>query len=142
MRDVESGFFFLSFSLFVLWESLQLGLGTFQKPGSGFLSFCVALLLTTLSLKTIRKGWGISEARVAYSRRVVLALVCIIVYSLVLESLGFIIATFFLVGIFFHLGEPRKWWLLLGMSGLLTLLVYLVFSILLEVPLPRGLLGM
>ncbi len=141
MRDIVSGFFFFCFSLFILWESLQLDLGTLQEPGSGFLSFCAGVILTALSLTLIRKGWGIREAREAYSRRVVLALVSIIVYSLVLESLGFIMATFFLVGIFFHLGEPRRWWVLLGMSGLVTFLVYLVFGILLQVPLPQGFLG-
>lgn len=141
MRELMSGFFFFGFSLFVLWESLNLGLGTLQKPGSGFLSFCMGVVLTFFSLTLIYKGWRIRESWKAYSRRVVLAIVSTIVYSLVLEPLGFIVATFSLLVIFFYLGKPRRWWLLLGMSGLVTFLVYLVFGILLQVSFPRGFLG-
>src|SRR3972149_4087645 len=127
MLDLKSGFFFLVFSLFVLWESLRLGLGSLHNPGSGFLSFCMGVILAAFSLTLIRKGWGIRESRKAHSHRVILALVSIIVYSLVLDYLGFIVATFFLVGIFFRLGQPRRWWLLIGISGLVTFLMYLVF---------------
>lgn len=141
MRDMVSGLFFLCFSLFVLWESLLLGLGTLQKPGSGFLSFYTGVVLLALSLILIRESWGIRKAGEISSRRVVFALVSIIVYSLVLESVGFIVSTFFLVGIFFHLGEPRRWWVLFGMSGLVTFLVYLLFGILLQVSLPKGFVG-
>jgi hypothetical protein len=58
-----------------------------------------------------------------------------------LNKLGFIIATFFFVGALFQLGEPRRWWALLGMSALVTLLTYLVFGLLLNVYFPRGFLG-
>lgn len=142
MRDLQSGFFFFCFSLFVLWASLQVGLGTLHKPGSGFLSFCVGVSLSVFSLILIYKGWSVRESPAAFSRRVVLATISTIVYSLVLDSLGFLVATFILLGVFFHLGKPRQWWLLCGMSGLVTFLVYLVFGILLQVSFPRGFLGM
>lgn len=141
MRELRSGFFFLGLSLFVIWQSMRVGLGTLHKPGSGFLSFCTAIILFALSISLIHKGWGIREPRKALSRRVILGLISLFVYSLVLESLGFIVATFFLAGIFFRLGQPRQWWVLLGMSLLVAFLSYLIFGVLLHVFFPRGFLG-
>jgi hypothetical protein len=72
---------------------------------------------------------------------VILALASLFVYSLVLETLGFVVATFFLVGILFHLGQPRRWWVLIGMSVLVTSIAYLLFGVLLHVYFPKGFLG-
>lgn len=142
MRDRKSSFVILGFSLFVIWESLRLGLGNLHKPGSGFLSFCTGIILAIICLLELRKSWGKPGLiKVASSRRVVLALASLIIYSLVLNILGFILATFLLVAVFFQLAEPRRWWSLLGMSALVTILVYLVFGILLQVYFPRGILG-
>jgi putative tricarboxylic transport membrane protein len=141
MSELRSGFFFFGLSLFVIWESLRAGLGTLKEPGSGFLSFCAGLFLLVLSLVLIYRGWGLRESLQSRSRRVVLAVIFLFVYSLVLNTLGFIVATFFLVGILFRLGEPRSWWILLGMSALVTFLAYLVFGVLLHVYFPRGFWG-
>ncbi len=141
MREVRSGFFFLGFASLVLWQSLRLGLGTLREPGSGFLSFCAAMPLALFSMVLIHRGWGIRESLKAHSRRVILALVSLFVYSLVMETVGFIPATFFLVGILFHLGESRRWWALLGISAIVTFLAYLVFGVLLHVYFPRSFLG-
>ncbi len=141
MRELRSGLFFLGVSIFVLWESLRLGLGTLREPGSGFISFCVGIILCLLSLALIYRGWEIRGSHEAHSLRVILALVSLFVYSLVLESLGFILATFLLVGVLFRLGEGRPWWILLGMSALVTSVCYLVFGIVLHVYFPIGLLG-
>jgi putative tricarboxylic transport membrane protein len=141
MRKLRAGLFCFGLSLFILWESLRLGIGTPNEPGSGFLSFCAGLTLSVLSLMLVYGSWRVREPRKSLPRRVLLALISLFAYSLVLNKLGFIISTFFLVGVLFQLGEPRRWWALLGMSALVTLLAYLVFSILLNVYFPRGFLG-
>jgi hypothetical protein len=138
VRELRSGIFFLGLALFVMWESLRVGLGTLREPGSGFLSFCAGALLFAFSWVHICRGWRIREEKIPLSRRVVLALVLIFAYGLVLNTLGFIVATFFFLVILFRLGEPRPWWFLLGASTLTTFLFYLVFGILLHVYFPRG----
>ncbi len=138
MREVRSGLVFFGISLIVLWESLQAGLGTSQKPGSGFISFCTGVILAALSLMLVYQGWGSRKSQEPYSRKVILALASLFIYSLVMDTIGFIVATFFLMVIFFRLGERRTWQALLGMSALVTFLVYLVFGILLQVYLPQG----
>jgi len=141
MLELRSGLFFFALSLFVLWESLRVGLGTLEEPGSGFISFCTGIILSVLSLILIGKGWRLRESRKPLPRRVALALVFLIVYSLVLDTLGFVLTTFFLMGIFFRLGQKRPWWALIGMSALVTIAAYLVFGVLLHVYFPRGFLG-
>jgi putative tricarboxylic transport membrane protein len=141
MHELRSGLFFLGLSLFVLWQSLRLELGTLKQPGSGFLSFCAGVILSALSLILIHRGWGVRESRKHLPRRVILALACLFAYSLVLDKVGFVVATFFLVGILFQLGEPRRWWVLLGISALVTFLAYFVFGVLLHVYFPRSFLG-
>ncbi len=140
--ELRSGFFFFGLSLLVVWESLRVELGTLSEPGSGFLPFCVGLALCALSIVLIYRGWKVREARKPHSLRVVLALVSLFVFSLVLDILGFVVATFLLVGTLFHLGQPRRWWILIGMSALVTLAAYVVFGVFLGVYFPRGFLGL
>ncbi len=138
MSQVRSGFFFFGLYLLILWESLRLGVGSTAEPGSGFLSFCGGVVLAVLSLSFVYKNWNSRKSRQTHSRRVLLAILSLFVYSLVLDTLGFVISTFFFVGILFYLGEPRRWWTLLGMSALTTLLGYFIFGIVLKVYFPKG----
>jgi hypothetical protein len=140
-NELRSGFFFFGLSLVLVWESLRVELGTFMEPGSGFLSFGVGLALCALSVVLIARGWSVRKAQKPHSRRVVLAITSLFIYSLVLNVLGFVVATFFLVGVLFHLGQPRQWWYLIGMSAVVTFVAYLVFGVFLHVYFPRGFLG-
>jgi putative tricarboxylic transport membrane protein len=141
MRTIRSGIFFFGLSLFVIWESLRVGLGTAKVPGAGFISFCVGIILAFLSLLLIYQSWRLREPKKQLPIRVVLALAALYAYSLVLDTLGFVVATFFLVAILFHLGEARRWWVTIGMSALATLFAYVVFGRLLHVYFPQGILG-
>jgi len=140
MRDLRSGLLFFALSLFVMWESLRLGLGTLAQPGSGFLSFCAGVPMFFFSLVLIIRSRAIRETLESHSPKVIVALVSLFVYSLVFRKLGFIVATFLLVGLLFRLGQKRSWWALLGMSALVTLLSYLIFGVVLHVYFPKGLL--
>jgi hypothetical protein len=140
-NELRSGFFFFGLSLVLMWESIRVELGTFMQPGSGFLSFGVGLALCALSIVLIVRGWNIRMAQKPHSLRVILAVTSLFIYSLVLNVLGFVVATFFLVGVLFHLGQPRPWWHLIGMSAVVTFVAYLVFGVFLHVYFPRGFLG-
>jgi len=141
MRELRSGLFFLGLSLFIIWGSLRLSLGTAKEPGAGFLSFCAGIILAVLSLVHIRKGWGHRESMKPHPRRVILALFSLFLYCLVFESIGFVVATFFLVGVLLRLGAPRPWFALIVTSALVTFLAYLIFGVLLHVYFPRSFLG-
>jgi putative tricarboxylic transport membrane protein len=140
-RELRSGIFFFLLSLLVMGESLRVELGTFMEPGSGFLPFGMGLVMCALSVVLIWRGWRVRESQIPHSRRVVLALASLFVYSLVLNILGFVVATFFLVAALFQLGQSRQWWLVIGMSALLTFMAYLIFGVFLHVYFPIGFLG-
>ena len=141
MGELRSGLLFLALALLTIRGSLQLGLGTLKEPGPGFLSFCAGVILSLLCLSLIYRSWRIRKPLKPHSRNVILVLVSLFVYTLVLDAIGFVVATFFFVGVLFQLGEPRRFLTLLGMSTLTTLLLYLVFSTLLNIRLPKGFLG-
>jgi putative tricarboxylic transport membrane protein len=142
MRELKSGFFFFGLSVLVLWESLRTGLGTLKEPGSGFLAACAGVALSAFSMVLICRGWKDREKLNTHSRRTILAMVALLAYSLLLETLGFLIATFLLVAILLQIGESRRWWIQVGMSALMTFLVYLVFGTWLHVYFPQGFLMM
>jgi putative tricarboxylic transport membrane protein len=140
-RELRSGIFFLGLSLFVLWESLRVGLGTLKEPGSGFLSLCGGIALAGFSIVLIVRGGGLRESLRGHSGRIIFAIISLFVYSLVMEFIGFYLATFSLVAILLQIGQRRRWGILLGMSAMLTFLAYLVFGVLLRVYFPIGFLG-
>ena len=139
--ELRSGIVFLLLSLLVIGESLRVELGTFLEPGSGFLPLGMGLAMCVLSVVLIVRGRGVREAQSPHSRRVVLALASLFVYSLVLNIIGFVVATFFLVAILFQIGQSRQWWLVIGMSALVTFIAYLIFGVFLHVYFPIGFLG-
>lgn len=140
-RDLRSGLFTFGLSLLVIGDSIRVGIGTVRVPDSGFISFGVGLVMCGLSIALICRGWKVRETMKPHAPRAILALASLFVYSFVLNVLGFIVATFSLVAVLFHLGRPRRWWLLIAMSALVTILAYVVFGVLLGVYFQRGILG-
>ncbi|MCL2669767.1 MAG: tripartite tricarboxylate transporter TctB family protein [Syntrophaceae bacterium] len=140
MKTLRGGVFFLGLSIFTLWESLRAGLGTLREPGSGFISFCAGAVLAALSLAIVFQGWRRREPREGHARRTLLAMFALLAFSLLLDILGFFIATFLLVASLLQIGESRKWWLQAGISALVVFLVYVVFGVWLQLPFPEGLL--
>jgi putative tricarboxylic transport membrane protein len=141
VQKIGSGIFFLGFALVVIWESWRVGLGTWTVPGSGFISFCTGMILTILALLLIYDDWQRPKKTGKMPLRVFLALSFLLVYSMVLNTLGFVVSTFLLVFALFRLGEARGWWVLTGMSVIVTFLAYLIFGRLLQVYFPPGVLG-
>jgi len=146
MREAISGFFFLGLSLLVVWESLRMGTGTMKEPGAGFLSLCAGLMLAVFAIVLIIRGWRgwKSDAKVpreSHSGPTIVALVALFLYSLSMETIGFVAATFLLMAVLFHLAERRPWWKTLGISAIVTAVAYVLFGIVLKVYFPTGLFG-
>lgn len=71
----------------------------------------------------------------------VFMLAALFIYVLLLNLLGFVLATFLLLLVLFRVIEPYGWKMVL-ISSLLTITgTYFFFVVLLESRLPRGLLG-
>jgi putative tricarboxylic transport membrane protein len=147
-KHVISGLFWLAVSLLVAVMAIDLGIGTFSKPGSGFIFFWSSVGLGVLSViliikSILRKGeatplmdlwkgltWG----------NAVLAIGILFLYALILEKLGFVLSTFMLMIVLFGIG--RSSYRVVIFSALITtILSFIIFRHFLEVHFPRGIIG-
>ena len=150
--DQGSSVFWLFLSIFVCIESLHLGIGTFHNPGTGFFAFWTSGLLGILSLVLflqtfLKKGEAKIEPLFSGTlwKRVLLVLIALLIYSKLMELLGYLISTFFLMTLLFWILEPNRmrWFLWsLVISFLTTIISYYIFSILLNCQFPMGLFGL
>ena len=147
-KHVISGSFWLAVSIFVAVMAIDLGLGTFSKPGSGFIFFWSSVGLGALSLILILKcifGKGQANSFMDLWKglkwgNAVLAIVMLLVYALILMTLGFILATFVLMIVLFGIGKSS--YRVVVLSALITtILSFIIFRYFLEVHLPRGIIG-
>jgi hypothetical protein len=130
-------------------EAVQLPFGTLRAPQSGFWPLILGILLLFFSLihfgKTLKKRverensfWSQSGAW----KRIGLVAGSLIAFALVFEPLGYLLAVFLLMSFLLRIIKPMKWWLVVVVGLLSSVLSYLIFGVLLSTPLPSGILGM
>jgi putative tricarboxylic transport membrane protein len=145
-RIDKSLFFFILLSAVICFESLKLGLGTFSNPAPGLFPFLTGAILGGLSVIwlviNLLPGAHWEGIKISISwRRVVPMLGGLFLYSILLEFLGFFLATFLLI-ISLLKGIERRSWVSSGLVALgISIFSYVVFRIWLRVQLPEGFLG-
>ena len=146
--DLRSGIFFLLISVFVIVESLRTGFGKWIAPGPNFLLFWTRVVLGCLSLlliiNTLHKR-PVSPVKNWYKEvlwaRWGITLISLLVYTFVLEYLGFIICTVIFIIVLMISAQPQRWKTALIVAVVATGASYLLFQIWLKAQLPRGLFG-
>jgi len=149
-HDIYPVFFWVALSLFVMFGSCKLGLGTFKNAGSGLMPFLLGIILLLVSVLFAVKSFIEVQTRKAIALDIVsdgvklwkVALVSgsLIAYALLLEKLGFQVSTLLLLLILFRTAGSRKWKFILAASILTMIVTYLIFSFL-GVRFPKGMLG-
>ena len=146
--DFIGSVFWLIVGLIICEESWRMKLGQFHNPGPGFLPFGAGLILAggalAVLVKTLRSGPGQDRAFWTDRRRwpkVFLTLGCILVYGVLLESLGFLLTTFLSMGFLFRVIDPQRWRTVLMGAFFSAVGAYLIFQTWLQVELPKGFLG-
>jgi len=142
-HDRWTSLFWLALSGAVLIESLRLGIGTLRNPGMGFVAFGVSGLLGFLSLLLFLQSFsGQEKTGSVFSgalwKRVLSALIALVIYAKVMPMLGYIIATFLLMSFLFWIVRGKKWWWAIFSSFLATLTSYYIFSKWLNCQFPEG----
>ena len=138
------GFLFALFSLYICVESVRLGLGTYQQPGAGFVSFCAGMILGALSLALIFLAFfGRTIERETWHNRgqIVMVFLAILGFTLLLEWLGFILTAFLLIWFLLKVVEQRGWGFSVGVALVVAGTSYVVFDLWLSAQLPAGILG-
>jgi len=146
-RDANlwTGLFLMIFSGAVISEAIQLEIGTPKSPGSGFMIFGAAGVLGLLALHQSIKSLHFQGREVKQAseeirwKRVVSVILANILYILLLQPVGYLLNTFLLMGFLFQIHKKGRWVSAVGGAALTSFLSYLVFSRMLQLHLPRGL---
>jgi putative tricarboxylic transport membrane protein len=142
--DLWTGLFLMIFSGAVVHEALNLGLGTPHNPGSGFMIFGVAVVLGVFALLQVLKTLlsRVQEEQAperVHLWRIVAVVGANILYIVLLESAGYLLCTFLLLSFLFQVYEKGKWAWAIGGAAATSVLTYVIFSRLLQLNLPKGL---
>jgi len=129
--------------------SAQLGLWAGPTgPGNGFIPFLAGLLMggvgAVMLLLELRRPSA--EARLLPSRaaawRIALVMGGLCFVALTLATLGFLISAFLTTLVLLRAVERQRWWAVALIALASCLAAYVLFDVLLQVPLPRGPFGL
>jgi putative tricarboxylic transport membrane protein len=124
-----------------VFESSKLTFGTIHSPGPGFFPWWTSALIVLLALVLMVQAPTASSMVTAGPGRiakVVWLLIALSAYTILLDSLGYLICTFLLVLFMLRALEPQRWTVTLGLAMITAVGSYVVFAVWLSVPLPRG----
>jgi putative tricarboxylic transport membrane protein len=146
--DFLSAVTLLALALATLLEASKLPFGRVGSPQAGFFPLILAVFLAIFSLVFLAQAIGVYKAEPGGSRRgpttwnkIVLAIGALVVFGLLFESLGYVISTFLFIAFLLRVVERQKWSLVVVVAFVTSLATYLVFGLLLNTPLPAGILG-
>jgi hypothetical protein len=142
--EVVGGLFWLAVGIVFAVGGIMLGLGKMRNPGPGFLPLMMALLLICFSLFLLVRGLTgttlLSALKGLRWKTQGLMVASVFLYGFLLNLLGFLLSTFVLMWILFKLSFQNKsgWSKVLFCAAVTALIGWLVFSVALRVPFPRG----
>jgi putative tricarboxylic transport membrane protein len=151
-RDLWSSLFWAGIGVIFCVGGLQYGFGSAGVPGPGFLPFLVGAVLFGLSLlllflSILRRGADLSIRGVTTdasakekAKRILLVLGALLFYVIAFERLGFLITSVVFM-IFLIRLNLREWRFVLLAAFSFTAFVYILFKLLLRVPLSQGIFG-
>jgi len=146
--DVFSSLFLTLLGGVFCVSSLNLGIGKIHAPGPGLIPFGTGAVLMLLSIGTILEaqfgGKVGDQTRLFQGKRlsvVVWVQISLFAYVLVLDFLGFILATFLIMTVLFRISEKQSWGIVLLGSAITTGFSYFLFDYVLECRFPTGVLG-
>jgi putative tricarboxylic transport membrane protein len=123
--------------------SRQLDLGNFRMPGPGAWPFLLAIVMALLGGWLVFRPQPTTEVAlkgVPRWGRLAIALGTLFGYVLILEPLGYLVATTLLMFAQLHWVENRHWATSLFIAVMVAVISFLVFGFWLKVLLPSGIL--
>jgi len=138
----------VGWAAFLLIQSRHLSFGSMRVPQTGFFPTVLAILLLILAAILFGQGFvgaepgrGPDKILTEGWSRIGLTLAAMIAFALVLESLGFLLSTFFLMILLLRAIESQRWSKVVVVAVLTAIASYAIFGWILGIPLPGGLLG-
>jgi hypothetical protein len=143
------GIFWIGIGLFICILAWKSDLGSFVEPGPGFVAFlsglfisCVGLVMIVSKAVTKNQRDQLPDAGHTFGiipwPRLVYTMALLLAYAVLIDPLGYLLATFFsMFGLFFDWGK-KNWFWSLFFSISTALVSYLMFEVWLRCQLPRG----
>jgi putative tricarboxylic transport membrane protein len=129
----------LAIGVFGLVVSSRLGLGQLTQPGPGLWPFAVSAVIVVLSAVLVFVGRRATDAE-QFSKAsllTALALVTLVLLAVLLPLIGFEIPSLLLVFVWLRWLGKESWRSSVVISVAAVAAVYLLFVVLLQIPLPR-----
>jgi putative tricarboxylic transport membrane protein len=146
--DLGSAVFWMAVGAAVAYAGYDLGLGSVQDPGAGFILFWVGLGMLALAVAVLVAALAAppagAEAPPAGGRRskVALVLLALVVYAYALPHLGFVLTTTMVLVFLFKVVEPQRWSVAIGGALASAVIAYVLFKVWLGAQLPPGPFGL
>lgn len=136
----------MSLGVAVLWQAMDMSIGSLGAAGPGFFPTLIALALIILSLFLIipAEEKGKEERQRVSTRpagRMLATFGALLFYFFFLETLGFVITCFLLLVFLFVACASLRWYSAVFAASLTTGVAYVMFEMLLKSDLPKGVLG-
>ena len=140
-----TGLLFIALGVYVtIYSFAQLTLGTIQKPGSGFFTLICGSGILIMSTLWLVGGWKEKNEKTLWEKggwiSPLLGVAVTLVYAVLMEPLGYILSTAVFIALWQVVISKAKPLTIIVFTVIGTVAMYVVFELLLGVPLPNGLL--
>jgi putative tricarboxylic transport membrane protein len=144
-RDMKAGVLLTAIGIGVIIWSVRLQVGTLIRPLPGFFPCLIGIGIVVLSLILVAEGWlGRGEAAPPQAggnwKRQSIMVAGLAVYVTIMVPLGYIPATIFIAAVTLRMHGVTSWKVIGLTSLILPVTVYFLFTKLLGVELPAGIL--
>lgn len=142
--ELWSGLVALAFSLFVIWSGIDMGMGSINDPGSGYVLVYAGLLMILFSVimlySAVKDGGPtfLSLWRDVLWTKPLIVIVLLIAFTLAFETVGFLISTTVLLLVLLRVIDPVPWVRAISIAVLVPLVCWYVLVKLLLIQLPSG----
>ena len=145
--NIYSSLFIMLFGIAICIYSTKLSLYGRRGPGPGFMCFGTGGFLFLLSAYLFLKNLFFAKSEVVErailkNKKVnIFVLGSLIFYALFFEKLGFLVDSFIVLSLLFAVSRSLKWYSIIVISFLISVVSYILFSRILNVGLPVGVLS-
>lgn len=146
--QIFNGFWIL-FGIGICAQSVRHQLWGPGGPGSGFIPFLTGVMIAGVGIvlfveegrKASKEPSGRFWENSLAPKRVLYLVGSLCLMALLMLKLGFLLTSILITGLMIRVMEPRRWVVIILTSTLSCLVIYGLFQFVMQIRLPKGLLG-